>query len=260
MFKKNAAVTGFKFHLRSATDGSDTTTGTPVGYYTLDGGTQTAIGDVTPVHKGNGEWSVDLTAAEMNGDLVSLIFVLAGSITADFKIKTTEQLVDDIWNEDMTGHTINNTSGKILKGVNEGWISEEGSVNDVSATTTSFITDLTNATTSFYSNAELVFITGSLKGQSRPIITYNGTTKAVTFDEAYSLAPANTDQFIILNGHTHTITEIQAGLATEAKQDLVKAKTDQMVFTKANELDTNTKSINSATVIGDGNATPWDGA
>lgn len=53
---------------------------------------------------------------------------------------------------------------------------------------------------------------------------------------------------------------VQSGLATEAKQDLIKAKTDQMVFTKANEMDVNTKSINSATVIGDGNATPWDGA
>jgi len=33
----------------------------------------------------------------------------------------------------------------------------------------------------------------------------------------------------------------------------------KMVFTKTNELDVNTKSINDAEVIGDGNATPWDG-
>ena len=39
----------------------------------------------------------------------------------------------------------------------------------------------------------------------------------------------------------------------------VKVPTDKMVFTKANELDVNTKSINDAEVIGDGNATPWDG-
>ena len=42
--------------------------------------------------------------------------------------------------------------------------------------------------------------------------------------------------------------------------DAIKAVTDQMVFTKANELDTNTQSINGAAVTGDGNATPWDGA
>jgi hypothetical protein len=42
--------------------------------------------------------------------------------------------------------------------------------------------------------------------------------------------------------------------------DAIKAKTDQMVFTKANELDANTQSINGAGVVGDGNSTPWDGA
>lgn len=42
--------------------------------------------------------------------------------------------------------------------------------------------------------------------------------------------------------------------------DAIKVVTDQMVFTKANELDTNTQSINGAAVVGDGNATPWDGA
>lgn len=40
----------------------------------------------------------------------------------------------------------------------------------------------------------------------------------------------------------------------------IKTVTDQMVFTKANELDANTQSINGAAVTGDGNATPWDGA
>ena len=38
-----------------------------------------------------------------------------------------------------------------------------------------------------------------------------------------------------------------------------KVVTDEMVFTKTNELDVNTKSINDAEVIGDGNAVPWDG-
>ena len=33
----------------------------------------------------------------------------------------------------------------------------------------------------------------------------------------------------------------------------------KFVFTKANEVDANTKSINDAGVVGDGNATPWDG-
>ena len=51
-----------------------------------------------------------------------------------------------------------------------------------------------------------------------------------------------------------------AALATtDAVCDAIKVKTDQMVYTKANELDVNTVSINNAEVVGDGNATPWDG-
>lgn len=95
-FKKNTAVTGFLVHLVSTSDGSDITTGTPVGYYTLDGGTQTAIGDVTPVHEGNGVWSFDLTAAEMNGDVVGLTFTHASAITQHFTIRTDTKIVSDL--------------------------------------------------------------------------------------------------------------------------------------------------------------------
>ena len=96
LFKKNTAVTGFPFHLVALADGSDVTTGTPVGYYLLDGATQTAIADVTPVHEGNGEWSFDLTAGEMNGDVVGLTFVHTLAITAHFTIKTDTKVVSDL--------------------------------------------------------------------------------------------------------------------------------------------------------------------
>jgi hypothetical protein len=59
-FKINTAVTGFTVGLVSSINGSDITTGTPVVYRTLDGGTQTAIGDTSLVHEGNGQWSFDL--------------------------------------------------------------------------------------------------------------------------------------------------------------------------------------------------------
>lgn len=96
MFKKNTAVTGFTFGLVSSSDGSDITTGTPVGFFTLDGGSQTAIADVSPVHEGNGQWSFDLTAAEMNGDIVGLVFTHASAITVHFTIKTDTRLVSEL--------------------------------------------------------------------------------------------------------------------------------------------------------------------
>jgi len=109
-FKKNTAVTGFTVGLVDASDGSDITTGTPVGYYTLDGGTQTAIGDVTPVHEGNGQWSFDLTAGEMNGDVVGLTFTHASAITASFTIKTDTVLTSDLNDFDPAADTVANVT------------------------------------------------------------------------------------------------------------------------------------------------------
>ena len=106
MFKKNVAVTGFTVGLISSTDGSDITTGTPVGYYTLDGGAQTAIADVTPVHEGNGQWSFDLTAGEMNGDIVGLVFTHASAITQHFTIKTVAKLTADLNDFDYTANDV----------------------------------------------------------------------------------------------------------------------------------------------------------
>lgn len=94
-FKKNTAVTGFTFGLISATDGSAITTGTPAGYNTLDGGSQGSIAG-TPVHEGNGQWSVDLTAGEMNGGLVGLLFTHASAIPVSFTIKTDTKIVSEL--------------------------------------------------------------------------------------------------------------------------------------------------------------------
>ena len=61
------------------------------------------------------------------------------------------------------------------------------------------------------------------------------------------------DSFAIVNG--------AAGLvAIDTVVDAIKVKTDSLTFTKANEVDANAQSINGAAVVGDGNATPWDGA
>jgi hypothetical protein len=97
----------------------------------------------------------------------------------------------------------------------EGVVAADGSVNDVSATTTSFITDLTEATSSHYSDLTLIFTDGALKGQAKPIASYNGTTKSVTLDEALTEAPANGDSFLILAIHIHPVSQIATSVRTE---------------------------------------------
>ena len=126
-FKKNSAVTGFTFGLVSSTNGSDITTGTPVGYYTLDGGTQTAIGDVTPVHEGNGQWSFDLLAAEMNGDIVGLTFTHTSAITAHFTIKTDTKIVSELNDFNSVTDTVGTvTTLTNLPAITTNWLTATG--------------------------------------------------------------------------------------------------------------------------------------
>jgi hypothetical protein len=72
-----------------------------------------------------------------------------------------------------------------------------GAVNDGSATTTDFDTDLTEASDDHYNNEILAFIDGVLKGQYRKITNYTGSSKNVEV-LAFTEAPGNGDKFVIL--------------------------------------------------------------
>jgi len=92
-FEKGKAVTGFTFQMISAA-GVDVTAGTVNGFITKDGGLQEPLSMVS-VHEGNGQWSINLSAAEMNADLVGLVFTHASAVTQQFTIKTIVQLTNE---------------------------------------------------------------------------------------------------------------------------------------------------------------------
>lgn len=80
---------------------------------------------------------------------------------------------------------------------------EAGALGIVSSTcstgssTTSIVTNLTEATDDHYNGAVIVFTSGALAGQRTSITDYNGTTKTLTVT-ALTEAPANTDAFVIV--------------------------------------------------------------
>ena len=96
----------------------------------------------------------------------------------------------------------------------------------------------------------------------------DGLTALKTAIDAIPTTPMRGTDSVVLAGPTKAeMDSAHALLATGAKQDTgdtettaIKGKTDQMVFTKTNELDANIKSINEAEVVGDGDTTGWDGA
>jgi hypothetical protein len=76
---------------------------------------------------------------------------------------------------------------------------KRGLVNDVAASATVFVTDMTQATSNFYQNQMVVMMSGQNAGIARRISSYNGATKAITVDAAMPYAPAFNDEFIILS-------------------------------------------------------------
>lgn len=213
----------------SSTDGSNVTAGSPTVYYTIDGGTQ-GTGSGTSTHEGNGQWSYAPTQAETNGDHVAFTMVLTGAVSQCVNVypvaydptsvslglndPTAAAIADAVWDEATASHVAGGSFGKMVISIYDSQIAADGQINDVSATTTSFVTNLTEASDDHYNDAVITFTTGNLSGQSRVISDYDGTTKTVTLDEALTEAPANTDEFLIKTGHIHTQSSIADAVLT----------------------------------------------
>lgn len=85
---KNTAINGFPFTLVNRTTGEAVTTGVCIGYYTGDDGVQRTLNN-TPVHKGNGQWTVDIESWEVDFDVVGLLFIHASAVPVEFSFLTT---------------------------------------------------------------------------------------------------------------------------------------------------------------------------
>jgi len=151
-------------------------------------------------------------SVEVRGIAKAVVNNLTGSPTVNLDgviiASNTADIPGDVWDEALSGHNVGGSAGKALRQIKEGTVSVEGEVNDVSATASSFVTNLTETTDDHYRDVSFVFIGGTLIGQSRPVISYNGTTKIVTFDEPFTEAPADGDGFIIKTDHVHAVSDI----------------------------------------------------
>ena len=141
---------------------------------------------------------------------------LCDTTTTNTDAITVAAVADGVWDESLSAHTSAGSTGKALKQIKEGIITIDGSVNDASATTTTFVTNLSSAVDGYYHDKVIVFISGSLSGQARHIETYTGATKSITVSQAFTSAPANSDEFLILATHEHSLGEIADAVWDEA--------------------------------------------
>lgn len=94
----------------------------------------------------------------------------------------------------------------------------QGTANDAAATTTTFISSLTNPTDDFYRNAVLTFTAGNLDGQSRRIADYDAATKVITLDPALTTAPAQGDAFTIITQNVRVEEQVAQSEVAQAQE------------------------------------------
>lgn len=126
--------------------------------------------------------------------------------------------IDLVWDEVITkaAHDVANSAAKYVRQTKQSTVGIDSAVDDpgAAATTTVFNTDLTEAD-DFWNDSLIVFTTGSLANQSRPILDYANTNGQITLDEPLTSAPADNDEFIIKAYHTHPVSQIADGVWDE---------------------------------------------
>lgn len=179
-------------------DGSFTQVASKTGWYTVP----LTVGGADPVGSWAVHWEGTVGGVALAG--IDYIEVKAsggecGAVTAD--------IVDDVWDEPLTGatHNVATSSGRRLRSLGD---VVDGEVDDASATASSFITDLTGLHDDHYAHQSLNFISGNLAGMSKVILSYNSSTKLITVEDAFPEAPADGDEFTVPPTHVHPITEI----------------------------------------------------
>src|SRR6056300_257546 len=91
-------------------------------------------------------------------------------------------------------------------------------------TASAFDTNLT-AVTGAYDHLLLLFTSGSLAGEARPIDTYNSINGRITLQEALTSAPSSSDEFIVVPDHSHPVSEIVEGIFNEPQAGYTTAGT-----------------------------------
>jgi len=81
-------------------------------------------------------------------------------------------------------------------------------------TASAFDTNLT-AVSGAYDHLLLLFTSGSLAGEARPIDSYSSTNGRITLQEPLTSAPSSADEFIIVPDHSHPVAEIVEGVWSE---------------------------------------------
>ena len=175
--------------------------------------------------------SVSGAVGSVTGDVGGNVVGSVASVTAGVTVSTNNDktgyslatapptaatIADAVWDEAYNQHTTAGTFGKLMDILRKANYVTEGAVAaGGTPTTTVFRTDLTEATGTF-DNQTLLFVSGTLTGQSAPIEGYSVTNGQITLGDALTAAPTAGDGFVILPDHVHPLGEIADAVLDDA--------------------------------------------
>jgi hypothetical protein len=133
-----------------------------------------------------------------------------GGVTLSTDIAGADTLVDDVWDEELTGaaHNAANSAGRRLRELADGQIIRDNSFQ-AGSTTTSLVLDASaSAVDDFYNHTIIRIVDGAAADQERVITDYVGSSRTATISPALvTAAPAVSDDFeIVTGGSVHAET------------------------------------------------------
>jgi hypothetical protein len=176
----------------------------------------------------DGNYQVDLVGANSNvSDVTNLNSVGLRSYNSAGLIQVggadPGAVAAAVWNTILTGATYNipTSAGRRLRQLGD---VVGGSVNDSSPSTTEFDTDLTGYGDGHFDDQVMLFTSGNLSGQAKPILSYLNSNGHVTLDEPLTQAPADGDDFDMLPQHVHPISQIVDAINSEIVEGTITQK------------------------------------
>ncbi len=182
------------------------------------------------------ETKIDTVDANVDSILVDTGTDIPASISAlnDFDPATDQVIVST--NNDKTGYALSSAANDAIGAAFLAYTLTKGSPGtierafwqilkaaqladgEVSGTPTAsaFDTNLT-AVSGAYDHLLLLFTSGSLAGEARPIDSYSATNGRITLQEPLTAAPSSADEFIVVPDHTTPTAEIVNDIFNEAQ-------------------------------------------
>ena len=143
--------------------------------------------------------------------------VIVGGYGSGFAPPTVSQIADGVLMENVHDHRgiANSLAWYIDKIRKANYVTEGTVAAGLTPTTKVFRTNLTGVNDA-YNHQTLLFISGVLTGESKPIEDYSQSNGLVTLEEDTTVAPGIGDEFVILPQHVHTILGIADGVLGRA--------------------------------------------